>query len=340
VENEVAGVRTDVAVLSDSEAALRWDDLVLACGVPAFQQGYRWGEYKRASGWRPVRCVLSSPEGIWGLAQCLVKEFNIGKAAVVWLPGGPLLDRQDLDEFLLILKKMFEGWWLYVRVDLPGPADGQILHRLKSSKWRRPMSRLNSGQTIMLSLYEEEEARRRRLSSNWRHNLARGERHGVLAERWKGPGDLDLLIHLYCKMVAFKRIPPALTEVSLQQMIRIFGDRFLVMVARDRSGQVVAARGAGWLGPQGYDLFAATSEAGRKIYASYVAAWRLFEELRSEGVTTYDLAGVDRKNVPGVFTFKQGTGGALVERCGEWEWSQSAVVRLAVNAWVKATWRR
>ena len=99
---------------------------------------------------------------------------------------------------------------------------------------------------------------------------------------------------------------------------------------------MLAARAGGWLGLQGYDLFAATSRAGRKSYASYVTLWRLLEDLRQYGVKTYDLAGVDPLGTPGVYHFKRGIGGVEIQRLGEWEWSQSESLKWAVNAWAWA----
>ena len=231
---------------------------------------------------------------------------------------------------------LFEGWRVYLRIDPPGAWSGLVAGDLEQSGWKPVPARLNSGQTIIVSLGDEEGIRRSRFSGNWRHNLTRGERFGVPVTCWRGGGDAEILAQLYGEMVEFKGFVPLMNGHSIRHTVGVFGDRFMVTVAQDRAGRVVAARGAGWLGSHGHDLFAATSEEGRKTYASYVALWKLLEELRMVGVTTYDFGGVDPEKVPGVFNFKRGLGGTLVQRTGEWEWSNSNMLCWAVNAWVQA----
>lgn len=325
-----------MAVLSDSEAALRWDALVASFQPLAFEQGYHWGEYRSAFGWRPLRCVFSSSEGVWGLSQCLVRKLGSCRIAVVWVPGGPLLRKNHWRAVRDAIAGLFEGWRVYLRIDPPGSWSDPDAGELGQSGWKLVPTRLNSGQTVIMSLEEEEKVRRSRLSGNWRHNLVRGERQGVTVTCRRGLGDAAILEQLYGKMAAFKGFGPLMDGRSIRHMLQVLGDRFMVAVAQDRGGRVIAARGAGWLGSHGQDLFAATPQEGRRCYASYVTLWCLLEELRAIGVKTYNLGGIDPDNNPGVYNFKRGVGGVEVRRLGEWEWSNSPVLARAVNAWVRA----
>ena len=338
--DEEAGVpppgKAEVTVMPVPEAVLRWNELVASFPHLAFEQGYSWGVYRHAFGWQPLRCIFSSSDRVWGLSQCLVKEIKPCRAAVIWVPSGPLLKSNDWQAVREGVAGLFEGWRVYLRIDPPGPGSRLVVQELTRSGWRPAPCRLNSRQTIIVSLEDEEETRRGRLSGNWRHNLTRGERRGGRVVCWRGGGSVEILAELYGQMVAFKGIAPMMNEQSLRHMMRAFGSRFMVMVAHDPAGHVLAARGAGWLGTHGHDLFAATSEEGRKTYASYVTLWKLLETLREEGVRTYDLGGVDPERVPGVFNFKRGIGGTSVQRSGEWEWSNSRMLSWAVNAWVRA----
>jgi lipid II:glycine glycyltransferase (peptidoglycan interpeptide bridge formation enzyme) len=137
-------------------------------------------------------------------------------------------------------------------------------------------------------------------------------------------------------MAEFKGFDPLIDERSIRHMLRVLDDRFMIAVAQDREGRIIAARGAGRLGSHGQDLFAATPEEGRRCYASYVTLWCLLEELRDIGVKTYDFGGIDPENNPGVYNFKRGAGGVKVRRLGEWDWSNSPILARAVNAWVRA----
>lgn len=322
-------------VFSDADAAREWDGLLARFPMASPYQGYSWGEYRRAFGWRPLRLVLPSGSHPWALAQCLVREFPLCRIVVVWIPLGPLVNDGEWEAFGKSLRKIFEGWRLYIRIEPPMPCGVEETAQLIQAGWRPVRSRLNSGKTIVVSLQDREPERRRHLSSNWRHNLVRGERQGLLGKRWSGSEAVSAMFELYREMVEFKRIKPTVDEASLGRMFECFGKDFILIVVRSSGGAILAARGGGRTGTQGLDLFAATSSLGRQAYASYVALWRLMEEFHKEGVLFYDLGGVDPKETPGVHNFKRGVGGVLVERVGEWEWCPSATLSRAVNLWVR-----
>jgi len=326
---------TDLTILSDDEAARCWDDWVAGFQTPAFLQGYLWGECKRALGWRPLRCLFRSGDAVWGAAQCLVKTLVGGRTSVVWLPGGPLLKEPRWREAREALARHFAAGRVYLRIDPMVVTRGeQAAEELAASGWRPAPARLNNGCTILLSLAEDEDKWRSRLTGNWRHNLVRGEARASRVEQWEGR-DPQALFQLYEAMADYKGFTLNVSEAELRAMVGAFGQRMILVVSRDREGRIVAARAGGWLGPYGYDLFAATSMEGRKSYASYVVLWRLLQELKQRGVLIYDLGGVDRENNPGVFHFKHGMGSAMVQRPGEWEWSNSPALSWGVNQWVR-----
>ncbi|TAJ10942.1 MAG: peptidoglycan bridge formation glycyltransferase FemA/FemB family protein [Nitrospirae bacterium] len=325
----------EMTILSDDEATRCWDDWVTGFRTPAFLQGHLWGEYKRALGWRPVRCLFRSGDTVWGGAQCLIKEIRRPRVTVIWVPGGPLLREPRWQELREALARQFTGSRLYLRIDpmLVTRAE-QVAQELTASGWKLSPARLNNGCTILFSLEEAEDKWRSRLTGNWRHNLVRGEARASTVERWEGR-DPEALFELYRAMAEYKGFTLNISKAELRGMLSAFGHRMILVVSRNRGGQIVAARAGGWLGPYGYDLFAATSMEGRKSYASYVVLWRLLQELKQRGVLIYDLGGVDRDNNPGVFHFKHGMGNAVVQRPGEWEWSNSPALSWGVNQWVR-----
>jgi lipid II:glycine glycyltransferase (peptidoglycan interpeptide bridge formation enzyme) len=85
-------------------------------------------------------------------------------------------------------------------------------------------------------------------------------------------------------------------------------------------------RAAVVIGANAFDFLAATSNEGRKLYASNVALDALLTSLASRGVRRYDFGGVDRTNNKGVFDFKRGAGGTDFTYTGEFE---TAMPRLA-----------
>lgn len=331
---------SEMTILSDAEAARCWDDWVTGFRTPAFLQGHLWGEYKRALGWRPIRCLFRSGDTVWGGAQCLIKEIRRPRVTVIWVPGGPLLREPRWRELWEALARQFTDSRLYLRIDPMLVTRGeQVAQQLAASGWKAAPGRLNNGCTILFSLEEDEDKWRGRLTGNWRHNLVRGEHRASAVERLNGAQASEALFELYREMADYKGFALNIRKADLGRMVSSFGDRMILVVSRNPGGQIVAARAGGWLGSYGHDLFAATSVEGRKNYASYVVLWRLLQELKQRGVTTYDLGGVDRENNPGVFHFKHGVGGAVVQRPGEWEWSNSPALSWGVNLWVRVRMR-
>jgi lipid II:glycine glycyltransferase (peptidoglycan interpeptide bridge formation enzyme) len=99
------------------------------------------------------------------------------------------------------------------------------------------------------------------------------------------------------------------------------------MRAVDQFGTTQAIRGAVLCGTTGFDFLAATSNEGRKTYASNVALHFLLGELAGRGAVTYDFGGVDPVENKGVYDFKHGAGGLEHAYVGEFETSYPRFVR-------------
>jgi lipid II:glycine glycyltransferase (peptidoglycan interpeptide bridge formation enzyme) len=101
----------------------------------------------------------------------------------------------------------------------------------------------------------------------------------------------------------------------------------------------VALRGCCILNQYGWDLFAATSVAGRDLYASYALLWEILQHCQREGVKEYEMMGIDPIKNLGVANFKKGTGANLIEYLGEWEWATSRILGWGANLavrWVRS----
>jgi lipid II:glycine glycyltransferase (peptidoglycan interpeptide bridge formation enzyme) len=82
-------------------------------------------------------------------------------------------------------------------------------------------------------------------------------------------------------------------------------------------------------------LLAATTEIGRRLYASYALVWQLLQHCQKLGVIEYDFMGIDPKNNSGVYNFKKGTGAEFIEYLGEWDWATSNILRWGANGMVR-----
>jgi lipid II:glycine glycyltransferase (peptidoglycan interpeptide bridge formation enzyme) len=99
----------------------------------------------------------------------------------------------------------------------------------------------------------------------------------------------------------------------------------------DPNGELVSL--AGWVifGNQAWAVFAATSEQGRKLHASYATLWALVQHCQRLQLQSCDLAGIDPVKNQGVYRFKKATGASPLEYLGEWDWATSATLRWLGN---------
>jgi hypothetical protein len=157
-------------------------------------------------------------------------------------------------------------------------------------------------------------------SGNWRHNLKRAGKYGLLVERWAGP-DAGQIASVYREMEGIKNLPEQHSHAALDAIIAHLGNRLIVYRCLDADGQLLAIRAGAVFAGRGWDLLAAANQAARKVYASHALLWALTEECRRIGASSFDMGGADPDGNKGVFNFKQGTGARLFEYVGEWEWA-------------------
>jgi len=170
------------------------------------------------------------------------------------------------------------------------------------------------------------------LSSNWRHNLKRAGRRGLTVRPWP-EADPDEILAVYRSMERHKQLREQFSREQLASLRASFGDQLVIWRCDDAEGRLVALRGCVVIGDRAWDMLAAATPEGRKVYASFAACWALFEECRTRGVRVYDLRGVEPDRGTGVYDFKRGTGAALVEYLGEWEWASNDLMRMGAD-WV------
>lgn len=322
---------------TDSEAAARWDAQLAAWPDHTLYQGYRWGEFKRRCGWEVRRGEVLLDGQRSAMAQCLVRECSPLRLVMLWVPGGPVGRLAGRVAFRDAIQQRYGGWRMWARAHMLGEARDGEPQAFTDAGWRRPAVRLSASHTLHLDLTAEEAVRRAALTSNWRHNLARGERRHYQIEPWESDRPLKPVYAVYHAMTRLKGIPAAMSLADLELVRSVFGRAFALGVARDDHGQPCAMRAFIRTGDRAQDFMAAVSEDGRKRYANYPLTWQLLEWAHQQGVRLYDLNGAVPGGAAGVFNFKRGLGGRLVPLVGEWEWATAAWLRWSVNLAIR--WR-
>lgn len=301
-----------------------WDAaLARVPGANAFQSS-AWARHKADAGWRPLRALAGPVESPLAAIQALVKAA--GPARVMWARGGPVgepaLWGEDLRE---LLRGEAGGALVYGRTCSYREAGAAP----DSAGWARPERPLDRPSTYLLDLSPDAETLRGGQSTNWRHNLKRGEARAVVAD-WNEP-DPKEMEDLYLSLESLKGLPPQHRADSLGSLVRALGPS-LILRRATVDGKTVAFRACAVFGESSVDLLAAAAGEARKVYASYALLWSLILESKRRGAKTYDLGGADAVAAPGVADFKKGTGARPIETLGERDFASPSFLRAPVGA--------
>jgi len=312
-----------------------WDEALLKFSDHNVYQSFAWGEHRQAFGWQAVRMTGGSGGKLLCVAQALVRQLPM-RIKFAWVPGGPAGEPADwAPSFLGGLKKVLACRFVYCRVNnmrTESPGDLAAM----SGAWHKPEFRLHTGLSMAYIPAGDESERIGRTSKNWGRNLRRAHKQGNLVRLWESPDPAEM--HgVYREMQEYKSLGEQFSRDALASILDRFGRRCVVVRCDDAEGKLLAFRGGLLFGDRGWDIFAATTTAGRKVYASHAAFWELMNRCIGLGVTWYDMGGVDPEKGKGVYDFKKGTGAEDLKFLGEWDTANFSLLRGLANLVVK--WR-
>lgn len=186
---------------------------------------------------------------------------------------------------------------------------------------------LTTGRTAALDLTYSLDELRASLSRHWRANLKRAERNGLEVVEGFAEDFLDEFSQLYRQMRVRKDgwIPPIHYLRQIQRELAS-GMKAHTFICK-QNDKAVAGLVVSTLGEKAFAWLAATGDSGQDSRGSYLLQWRAIERLKSLGVRTYDLGGINEITHPGTTQFKLGLCGKLgrtvsylgeFETCGSW----------------------
>ena len=311
-----------------------WDECLLKFPDYNVYQSFSWGRHRESFGWQCLRIVGMNGGDVLSAAQVFARRMPMG-VGFAWVPGGAVGDPEHWAGSLpRAIKKAFGFHFLYSRVNNMRVHSASESLRMKSEGWHKPEYPLQSGLSLFHTLDEKNAIDPERLSKNWSRNLKRSEKHGHAIRVWDSP-DPDEMHAVYREMQDYKSLPEQFSRESLASILSQFGQQCVVVRCDDGDGKLLAFRGAVLFGRRGWDIFAATTTAGRKVYASHLAFAELMKQCARRGPNWYDMSGVDPAKNKGVYDFKKGTGAADLQYLGEWDWGSFPLLRPLANKVIK-----
>jgi hypothetical protein len=166
------------------------------------------------------------------------------------------------------------------------------------------------GRTILMDLSPPLEALREGMGRNWRRNLKQAEQNNLEVIEGTVTKLADGLISIYQEMVTRKEFIASNTIYKLKQFEAHLPDELKIKIMLCKQGDDICS-GLVWsaLGDMGIELFAATSNSGTKNRGSYLLRWKLVETLKRQGISVYNLNGINPVKNPGTYRFKKDLAG-------------------------------
>ena len=328
-------------LLPGGEGADRWKDMLLGAKDYTVFQSYGWGEFKRLSGWRPLRFIARDGSGrVAAMAQALIKSMPLG-FAVAWVPGGPaiLFDGAvqadgDLPGLFAALSGQVPR--VAVRLDSYIPRTPELAYAF-SQTGRRPSVRISSGFSIQFDIGGDC-AFLDGMVSKHRYYVRKADAAPLRWQVGSADDDIAALTGLHRDMTAAKGLKsPSMTEKDYAALRDALGTDGIMIVTGYLDDRPVTSCLTLDFGKKSFYLAAATGPAGRQVGAAYAMVARLIDVLKAKGITHFDFGGIAPASpaAEGVDHFKRGFGGTTVEYLGEWEWASVPLLAPAVGAMMR-----
>jgi lipid II:glycine glycyltransferase (peptidoglycan interpeptide bridge formation enzyme) len=317
-------------LLTSDEAWRTWDQTLEGFADCSPFQSYAWGEYRRALGWEPHRWIaLDEKEKVVAMMQASVRRYPLG-VGLIWSEGGPVGDLRACDENLQKAIRATGLRRFYCRFRCDRRRHIEDVLRLAAQGWNTSWSPLTSNYSMSLDLTQEEEGLLAGCDRNWRRNLRRADESNITIRQWMDAG-VDEVLSVYESMQEAKGLDEQLSRKEVEELLRNLKHQLVLYRCDDEAGQVISLLGCMVAGDHACAVFWATSEAGRKVHASYATFWAVVKHCRRIGIKSYDLAGIDPVRNHGVYRYKRATGATPIEYLGEWDSASSPWLRWLGN---------
>lgn len=289
-----------------------------------------WANHMLNMGWTVGRWYYSRDGQILACVQGVYRKI-IPQVGVVWFADwivGEFKSGRDLQS---VLCDTLNLTFVYARFRCRKVFDVDQFIFLEQTGWNRPLVRIGAGLTMDLEIKETRAAQLATASRTWRRYTKKAEMLPIEITPQQCPEKIGA-IYQDLKSKKFLRSSQIFSIKQIQSLMTSFGDDLLVLGAVNAAGELLAIRGCIFHGSMATDIFAASSLSSKDTHISYRLLFELIDVCRSRNCQVYDLNGIDPKSTAGVYQFKKATGAAARAFLGEYEWSNSRILKSVINA--------
>ncbi len=329
----------NVELIKDKD---RWNRFVESHDFSHAFQLYEWGEIKKVQGWQPYRIALLSESGqILAGAQVLLKQIPGAFRRIAQIPFGPVLDYGNdsiRDEFLIGVKQFAKAQRCAILLLEPYHAASETL-KLEHACVSR--TRMNYQHTVLLDLTRPDGVLFSDFRANYRNEIRKAQRLGVSVAEQSSKKGMERFYEMYARTYARTRRAP-LPRKLFNAMARVlFPSEHARLFFSFYDGQAISAVLMLYAGATCIYMYAARAGEPelRRIPGQKCAVWHILKDAKMRGYRNFDLGGVSPSAKQGtkghgIYLFKTGFGGQVVELPRSCEMGGSALERKVVN-WLR-----
>lgn len=286
-----------------------WNAAVKSASRPDLLQSWEWGEFKRLSGWEPLRALVM--EGDQPVAGAQLLSRRVMGVPSLYAPRGPWWrDGADglagLEALTQWIRRKHPAGAPFLRVD-PPVAEPGLLTKLG---FRQAPRQVQPRATIVVDLTPDEDKLLAAFNSRVRYNARHALKKGVEVTEG-GVEDARPFWELLSATAERKGFVER-DVTYFTQLMDVFGDDARIFLAR-YNGAVVYGALIVIFGASAYYLYGG-SGGDRSVKPSELGQYRAMVWAKSRGAIRYDMWGIPYQPTEDnplytVYTFKSGFGG-------------------------------
>lgn len=319
-----------------------WDQTLAGLPCAHVLQSWAWGDFKSRWGWRVQRLLWTQADAPIAAAQILQRPIPHTPWSFLYVTKGPAMNYADTALAVQVLADLetyaHQARALFIKIDpdlprrygepqadQPPEAQGQaFIERLVQRGWRFSPEQIQFRNTIVIDLTPDLDDLLAATKSKWRYNIRLAQRQGVKIR----PGttaDIATFYRMYAETAArdgFLIRPEAYYRDVWQHFLEAGRAEMLLASA---AGEVVAGLILFFFGRTSWYMYGASSGQHRQLMPNHYLQWAAICRSKERGCTRYDLWGApdvfdESDRMWGVYRFKQGFGGEVVQGLGAFDY--------------------
>ena len=345
-------LNTQVQFVQDRPA---WDQIGRVLPNGHVLQSWDWGVFKERWGWQAQRLQWRLEDQPVAAAQVLRRPIPGSPWSFLYVSKGPVLDYNNeplAEQVLADLEQLAQtSQALFIKIDpdvvrcydqlqseaILEPAGRLWLDLLARRGWHFSPEQIQFRNTMVIDLNPEPATLLANMKSKWRYNIRLAERRGVTIR----PGtvqDTGIFYQMYAETAARDNffIRPEAYYQDVWQLFINTGQAEMLLA--EVEGEIVAGLILFVYGQTAWYLYGASTGQHRRLMPNHLLQWRAIWRARELGCLRYDMWGAptifdQTDSMWGVYRFKQGFGGRLLQGLGAYDYP---VNRIPYWAFTKA----